>query len=313
MPRWRKVKREAEAPHARAGRGDGVYGVVAKLATAFRGFPAGFAKLAIVAWLMVGCREAPVEPLATATAVVEAGAPTLPPPAPKVVTEVLEPIGPFELVSGQGSDAEPIAYELLEPSNATAKTPLVIALHGMGDRPAGFAKLMRAIGARARYVVARGVLPWGQGSSARQWYENEAADQKQQLHQRVLDLATLSEQLRVRFPEAGEPVLIGFSQGAAVVLQAALEEPDRWRAVVGLSGFITDGEHAKAPTAAYPVLVVAGTEDDRIAPSLSWFAAGKLREAGHADVRKLEFEGGHTVPKDVVVQVRALFDEVFAR
>jgi len=267
--------------------------------------------MALAVSLMAGCREASPPPVVVPDVVADSARAATEVRALEVRADIAEPTGPFALVEGAGREDGPIAYELIEPSNATPRTPIVVALHGMGDTPAGFARLMRSIGVRARYVVARGVLAWPEAGGF-EWYDNDAGDAAVQIRARVHDLVTLADQLATRFPEAGKPVLIGFSQGAAVVLQAAFDAPDRWRAVVGLSGFLASASDPQTPTTDYPILVASGTEDDRVAPKLSWFAAGWLEKVGHKDVRKLAFEGGHAVPHEVVDKVRALLAEVFA-
>ena len=252
-----------------------------------------------------------IEPDATSAARVEA-ADTSPSAAP---IEAVAPSRPaasveLELVQGRAADIEPIAYEVLEPADAGPETPLVIALHGMGDTPRGFTRFVAQLGLRARVFIGRGPEPYLYGG--RQWYDNEAEDAIKQVRQRAKDLTQLASHVERLHPGAGKPALVGFSQGAAVVLQAALEFPDRWRAVAGLSGFIASEAGATRPTASYPVLVTAGTEDEIVPAVRSWSAAGALVRYGHQDVRKLEFEGPHKVPKEVVAAVKKLFENVFA-
>ncbi|MFO0751065.1 MAG: alpha/beta hydrolase [Myxococcota bacterium] len=216
---------------------------------------------------------------------------------------------PLRLLDNSGDPTGPIGYAVLEPDDADESTPLVIALHGMGDTAEGFARFLRRLGLRARFFVARGPLPFG-NFGGRQWYEMNADDAMKQIHNRAKDLLTLADKVRALHPQAGKPLLLGFSQGASIALQAALEFPDSWRGVVGLSGYIATEGGAVAPTSPMPVLVVAGTKDDIVPEARSWAAAGALERAGNKDVRRFEFDGPHEIPKKVIEQVQAFFVDV---
>ncbi|MCC6620243.1 MAG: alpha/beta hydrolase [Deltaproteobacteria bacterium] len=218
----------------------------------------------------------------------------------------------LRLVEHSGDPSGPIGYQVIEPDDATPTTPIVIALHGMGDTPDGFGRFVKQLSLRARVFVGRGPEPWGM-TGGRQWYVNDAADAPTQLRARAKDLVALADKVRALYPEAGKPALVGFSQGAALALQATLEYPDAWRAVAALSGFVPSDAGAKTPSAVVPVLVVAGDSDTRVPTRLSWYAAGALKKHGHQDVRKLEFKGGHKIPAEVVEAVRAFFAEVLGR
>jgi len=215
----------------------------------------------------------------------------------------------LRLIEHSGDPSGPIGYQVIEPDDATAMTPLIIALHGMGDTPDGFGRFVKQLSLRARVFVARGPEPWGI-AGGRQWYVNDADDAPTQLRARAKDLVALADKVRALYPEAGKPALVGFSQGAALALQATLEYPDGWRAVAALSGFLPSDAGAVSPSATVPVLVIAGSEDARVPAKLSWYAAGALKKHGHADVRKLEFAGGHKIPQEAVGAVRAFFAEV---
>lgn len=217
---------------------------------------------------------------------------------------------PLRWSENSGDPTGPIGYVVVEPDDAVATTPVLIALHGMGDTAEAFSRFIRRLGVRARVIVGRGPLPWGQ-VGGRQWFELDAEPESKsrQIHQRARDLTVLADKLALKYPEAGKPALLGFSQGAAVVLQALVDAPDRWRSVAGLSGFIAGTELAQTPKTVVPVLLSAGSKDDIVPMQRSWEAAAGLERVGHKDVRRLEFDGPHQIPREVVDAVRAFFIE----
>lgn len=219
-------------------------------------------------------------------------------------------VRPLRLQERTGDPTGPIGYLVVEPDDAEPTTPVVIALHGMGDTAEAFARFVRKLRLRARVIVGRAPLPFGM-AGGRQWFERGEDDKvMKQVHARAHDLVTLADKLRALYPEAGKPAIIGFSQGAVVVLQAALEAPGAWRAAVGLSGFIPSEGGATRPTTPLPILVVAGSKDDIIREDRSWAAAGALERAGHTDVRRFEFDGPHQIPREVIAKVREFFADV---
>lgn len=201
----------------------------------------------------------------------------------------------------RGDSEGPIPFRVVEPGRVTATTPLVIALHGRGDTAEGFARLAMRLGIDARIVVGEAPLPFGLGGG-RQWYDAGADDAAAQVRARVADIAALVDKLERLYPEAGKPALFGFSQGAVLALQAAHEIPDRFRAVVALSGYLAIEVGGVAPTRPLPVLITAGTKDRTIPQERSWSAAVVLERQGLA-VRRFAFDGPHSVPPAVEEQL----------
>ena len=204
------------------------------------------------------------------------------------------------LIERRGDSEGPIPYRVVEPSEAGPKTPLVIALHGRGDTAEGFSRLVTRLAVHARVVVGEGPMAWGM-MGGRQWYEMGSGEAVAQIRQRVVDLGVLVDKLQKLYPEAGKPALFGFSQGAVVSLQAALEIGDRLSAVAALSGYLASEDGATR--SAVPVLVTGGTKDGIIPQERSWAAALVLEQHGHT-IERLPFVGPHGVPPVVIDTLR---------
>ncbi|MEZ4269125.1 MAG: alpha/beta hydrolase-fold protein [Myxococcota bacterium] len=230
-----------------------------------------------------------------------------PAPAPQAKpAAVRAPRTPL-LIQHAGDPTGPIAYLVLEPANAAPDLPVVIALHGRGDRAEQFARLAEGLQVPVRFVVARAPLPFGP-SAGKQWFDSDSPEVSTQIATRVEELVGLADRVHTAWPEAPKPLLLGFSQGAMLAIQAVARHPGRFGAAVALSGFLPleDG-NAKAASAV-PMLLSVGRRDTIIAPERTQSAAKALEALGHQP-EILEFEGGHSVPKPVVARVRTFLRE----
>ncbi len=197
----------------------------------------------------------------------------------------------------------PIPYLVVEPAGAAADLPLVIALHGRGDRAENFARVAEELALPVRTLVARPPLPFGV-TGGRQWFELSAPDAEQQVLGRVQDVVALMDRLKETYPEAPAPVLLGFSQGAMLALQVAARHPDRVRAVVALSGALPVTQGNAEATTPVPMLLTLGKSDTLVPPERTRAAAEALQALGHRP-EVFEFQGAHQIPAVVMARVRA--------
>ena len=89
--------------------------------------------------------------------------------------------------------------------------------------------------------------------------------------------------------------LMGFSQGAAVALAAAIREPEIIKGIASLVGFMpkeVDESIATARLADLPVFMAAGKEDERVPLEIARESAKAVRAAG-AYLEYREYETGH--------------------
>jgi phospholipase/carboxylesterase len=90
--------------------------------------------------------------------------------------------------------------------------------------------------------------------------------------------------------------LLGFSQGAITSLSLLLDDPDRYRWVVALHGYLPDSHSDLAPDdiADKPVFIAAGGADEIIPAARSEAAADRFDTLGAA-VEYTAYDGGHGV------------------
>lgn len=213
------------------------------------------------------------------------------------------------LLERHGDTSGPVPYRVVEPGQPRPTTPLIIALHGRGDSAEGFARTAMRLGLDARVFVCDAPLPFGL-SGGRQWFDADSAERTAQVRQRAADVVALVDKLTALYPEAGKPALYGFSQGAVVAFQVALEHPERVRAVAALSGFLESADVPRAPssTVPLPLLVTAGTKDGIIPQDRSWAAADVFDKLGGYALKRFVFEGPHAIPPVVIDQLAAFLE-----
>jgi len=169
-------------------------------------------------------------------------------------------------------------------------------LHGYGGgvaRAQGLVERLRADGlpADVSIVLLEGPFSTGLGHS---WGDTE----EEQATSRARVRARLRELLGESGPARARVVIAGFSQGASMAIDLAVEEP-RIGGLVSLSPCASwlRGELPKRE--GLRVLLVHGKHDDTCPVSESRTLAGVL-EAAHKPVEYIELEGGHSVPQQAI-------------
>jgi len=118
------------------------------------------------------------------------------------------------------------------PLGATEPRPIVIALHGAGDRPEWQCGTWTGIAGRAFVVCPRGVPHPGYPASAPRYTWKSVADTERELRSAL-------HALKARFGEyvaPGSVVLTGFSLGASHAVNILREEPSFFARVVLVEG-----------------------------------------------------------------------------
>ncbi|BDI23942.1 alpha/beta hydrolase [Herbiconiux sp. L3-i23] len=168
-----------------------------------------------------------------------------------------------------------------------ADRPLLVLLHGVGSHEGDLFGLAPHLPLQPVIASLRALAPYGAGWS---WYElgtpgDPKSDGVDAAAAAVLDwLDSLG-------PAPTSVGLMGFSQGAAVSLQALRHAPERFDFVVQLSGYVTSGElegDARLAELRPPVFWGRGT-DDEIIPAE---AVARTEEwlPGHSDLDRRIYE-----------------------
>jgi len=145
------------------------------------------------------------------------------------------------LVAPVASSAQTLVYQEVVTGGGAADDPLpmVIALHGLGDRPDSFRLVLDDLGVRARLVVPRAPLP--QGSEGFSWFDFHA-DSDEQLAGGIRSaaeaVAELITSLLAVHTGPRRVIVTGFSQGGMLSFALAALHPELVATAIPISGYL---------------------------------------------------------------------------
>lgn len=192
--------------------------------------------------------------------------------------------------------------------------PLLVLLHGYGADEHDLYALIPYLpeGVAVASVAAPLAPPWPM--PGRSWYAIEGLDGRSAASVTAAAEAFL-RWLDVERADAPTVALLGFSQGAAVALQALRLAPDRIDAVVALSGYAAAGELPHDAVLAEqrpPVFWGRGTHDDVIPPALVDHTAQWL--PAHSELSGRVYTGlTHSISEEELSDVHAFLTKWLAR
>jgi phospholipase/carboxylesterase len=199
---------------------------------------------------------------------------------------------------------------ILDPPVLSEGSPVVVTLHGLGTNGDDLAPLGEELDlADCRFVLPDAPLSLpGYPPGAYAWYDFEAHDRVEIEKSRdylfkVLDRFSKNPNLRPTQGQVKEPkpvILLGFSQGGVMALEAGLNYQGRVLAIVSMSGYIPDPSatlsRPKAPLET-PILLIHGRQDPLVPVEGSRKAAEALIQAGYKPVLR-EFPMAHTITEE---------------
>jgi phospholipase/carboxylesterase len=181
-------------------------------------------------------------------------------------------------------------------ARADATLPLVLAIHGLGDRPRRFVGVAAEFQLPARVVIPRGLTPHGNGFS---WFNIRGLDAERMASgvKAAADrLADLLSELQKKHPTRGKAIVTGFSQGGMLSFALAVTHPEQIRTAIPLAGWLPEGLRPIRAPAQAPVIVALHGDADQVLPiGPTRDAVAALRTAGF-DVQLSEYPGvAHTL------------------
>ncbi len=134
-----------------------------------------------------------------------------------------------------------LEYELLYTAGASAdqELPMLVAVHGLGDRPESFARLYQDLPLAARVVLPRAPTPTRSGGGSWFAFRRNDPDREgfgRQVHEAAQDVVTLLDGASREHETAGLPVITGFSQGGMISFAVAVGWPRQIAAAVPVGG-----------------------------------------------------------------------------
>jgi phospholipase/carboxylesterase len=220
-------------------------------------------------------------------------------PAAPVSSESLEPVVNVPLVAVLEGESAGLAYieVVLGEVDIDASLPMVLMLHGRGDRPRVPGGPFACVTMPMRIIMPRAPDPLGPGYT---WLSVRVAqglteELSRQLLSRADQLASLLTDVSSRRPTLGRPVVTGFSQGGLLTFALAVTHPHLMASVFPLAGWLPPPLWPSSTEGLPLIRSVHGADDDTIPAAPTREAVEYLRSRG-ADVELLEFEGiGHAM------------------
>jgi len=206
---------------------------------------------------------------------------------------------------------------VMDPPVIPSGAPVVVVLHGLGTNADDMAPLCEQL----KLPPCRFVLPDaplhlpGYPEEAYAWYDFQAHDRDEIVKSReylfkVLDRFANDPNLRPAPGSEKKPVpliLMGFSQGGVMSLEAGLNYKGKIAGIVSMSGYMPDPwttlQRAEAPFET-PILLVHGEHDDVVPVQGSRHAAESLQQTGYTHVTLKKFPMGHTITPESLQTVQ---------
>lgn len=194
-----------------------------------------------------------------------------------------------------------------------AGRPLLLLLHGYGSDERDLFGLVPYLPPAFAVASVRAPLAPPFPAPGYSWYPIEGLDDRDPAHvtAAATRLIEWTDAAASAHPSIG---LLGFSQGAAVALQALRLDPARFAFAVNLSGYVTPGELPRDPELAErrpPVFWGRGTNDDVIPGFLVDHTTQWL--PGHADLSGRVYPGlTHSVSEQELADVRVFLEKRLA-
>lgn len=175
-------------------------------------------------------------------------------------------------------------YQILHTGGSSygERIPLVIAIHGLGDSPAGFKGLLKAFKGKARVVVPAGPIPYGKGHS---WFDTTIRGGKvthfdqAQMVEAADRLALLTKALAQQYPTAGKPIAMGFSQGGMLSFLLAVRHPDLLALAIPLGGILPADQPVPKNPGETRIRALHGAKDTLVPTSLAVSSVQRLKDA----------------------------------
>jgi phospholipase/carboxylesterase len=174
--------------------------------------------------------------------------------------------------------------------------PLVIALHGLGDRPEHFLGVFNGFDAPAHVVAPRSETAHGPGYS---WFGGGGALTDRAapaIASMAITIVKFAAEMAEAQPTLGKPIIMGFSQGGALAFEIGVHHAAAIAATFPVGGWLTPALWPSAkPRGPVPLSLFHGTADTVVPFRATKTAALAMRELGFP-LELHEYEGvGHEI------------------
>lgn len=128
-------------------------------------------------------------------------------------------------------------------ANTSDAVPIVVAIHGLGDRPESFGRIFDEMTSRARLILPYGLSSYSDGFS---WFPISNLDPKilaEGTTHAANELAQMIGTLESSRPMRGKTIVTGFSQGGMLSFTLAVLHPERVGEALPIAGLLAPPLH----------------------------------------------------------------------
>lgn len=214
---------------------------------------------------------------------------------------------------------------VLDPPIIPTGAPVIVTLHGLGTNSDDLVPFCEQLGLEGcRFVLPDAPLHLpGYPEGAYAWYDFQAHDREQIVESRdylfkVLDRFSNDPNLRPAPGTEKKPnpvILMGFSQGGVMSMEAGLNYKGKVAGIVSMSGYMPDPwatlTRAEAPLET-PILLVHGVKDDVVPVDGSRRALEALKQTGYEPTLK-EFPMAHTITAESMKEVAGFIQRILGQ
>jgi phospholipase/carboxylesterase len=208
----------------------------------------------------------------------------------------------------QPSNTDPKLDIIFVPARTDTPIGSIVLLHGWGANHDDLGDLVPYFNLpEYQFLFPNGLFDHEYSDEGKMWYSFTGAGELTDLSRRQLATSreVLSEWIQSLPDSTGIPLdrtwIAGFSQGGAMTLEIGLDLPVA--GLIVMSGYLHP-DRLKPQSAASPVAIVHGIQDDVVPISAARTSRDKLTEWG-LNVRYQEFEMGHSIVPEVLDVIRA--------
>lgn len=168
--------------------------------------------------VLAGCnRDKPVEPAPITS-----------------ITPIATPSSP------SNAETSSIRYieRMMGGADKSEHVPIVLAIHGYGDRPESFGKSFDGLPIRARLILPYALFPTGDGFFWFPLAKYEPRALAEGMRNAAHELSKLLTDLEKSRPTRGKPIVTGFSQGGMLSFALAVLHPEQISEALPVAGLL---------------------------------------------------------------------------
>ena len=178
-------------------------------------------------------------------------------------------------------------------------SPILVALHGYGDTPRGFLRLVRKLVPGCRLFALQ--APRRHPRRGFSWYRIGTASEQKDILESAERVAAFLTELRAKYPNTKAPLLFGYSQGAVVGLELARRFPTHTRGVLAIAGYLDTSPPARAAnTANKPAILLVHGKADTVVPFRRALETRDALRRLNYEVSLVQHEQGHRISDEAL-------------